>query len=119
MVSALIAAGAFNALGYSTPPERTIVLTLDRWPVYVPPKYVAEFLDYKVDWSAHLTNDQIVACSAAVVSGDLVVSRTIFDETTMSFWLGGGRSGNGSTLQIAITTAGGRYIDTSLFIRCL
>lgn len=119
MIADLIAIGLFSAQRYDTPPSRVIVVPAYYREVKLPPKLDQEAFDYCLDWTARIDGDEIASAAVDVPSGAIVPSRTIYDATSTSFWLAGGRPGNGSTVRCVITTAGGRTFEQLMSIRCL
>ena len=118
MISDLVAVGLLSAERYDTPPSRTIVLPLDRSLRKLPAKYVSDILDYRTDWTARMDEDRIVGAAMTTNGGAVVPSRVIFDDTTASFWLSGGRSQNGTVLRLVVRTNGGRALEQDFTIRC-
>ena len=119
MIADLIAIGLFSAQRYDTPLSRIITIPAYYRVIPLPPKLDQEAFDYCLDWTARLDGDGIASAVVDVPSGAVLPSRTIFDATTTSFWLAGGRPRNGSTVRCVITTNGGRTFEQLLPIRCL
>ena len=119
MISDLIVLGLFSLAPYDTPAARTIILPATHRPLKLPAKLVGETHDYCLDWTARLSSDVIIAVAVDVPSGVVVASKAIFNASTTSFWLAGGRPGNGAIVRAIATTAGGRTFEELLPIRCL
>lgn len=77
-------------------------------------------LDYTIDWSEWLPeNDTITDSTYTVVSDDddaVVVDDSLFTDTTTTVWLSGGVAGTKYTVTNHITTSDGRQDDRSLTI---
>ena len=119
MISDLLVLGIFSALRYDTPAVRTIILPATHRPLKLPPKLVGDVFDYCLDWTTRLGGDVITSFAVDVPSGAITASRAIYDETTTSFWLAGGRPGNGSIVRAIAKTAGSRTFEEIFPIRCL
>lgn len=84
-----------------------------RWP----PKDPDEVLDYKIDWSARLVDDDTIVGSEWVqVPDDLTIDSDDFDDTSATVWLSGGVIGKNQRLTNRVTTAAGRVMDQSVLI---
>lgn len=85
-------------------------------------KYVKDpnaVLDYKVDWTAWMPqNDKIVASTFTSSSDDLLVDDSLFDNFTATVWLSGGVAGERYLVTNHISTEDGRQDDRSLTIVC-
>ena len=119
MISDLIVLGLLSTSQYDTPAARTIVLPAVHRLLTLPAKLSGDVYDYRLDWSTRLDGDTIVAFAVDVPSGAVVASRAIYDASTTSFWLAGGRPANGSMIRAIATTAGGRTFEEIFPIRCL
>lgn len=76
-------------------------------------------LDYKIDWSEWLPeNDRIVSASFAVSDDDITVDDVVFNDTSATVWLSGGVAGQRYTVTNHIVTEDGREDDRSLIIIC-
>lgn len=76
-------------------------------------------LDYKIDWSEWLPeNDRIVSASFVVSDDDMTVDDVVFDDTSATVWLSGGVAGQRYTVTNHIVTEDGREDDRSLIIIC-
>jgi hypothetical protein len=64
-------------------------------------------LDYTIDWSAWLGDDQILT-STWTVPGGLSQSGVTFSGSTTTIWLSGGIAGTSYSVYNQITTVGGR-----------
>jgi len=73
-------------------------------------------LDYKIDWSAWLGSDTINTSTWTVPSGITKVSDT-HDDTSTTIWLSGGTVGTWYQLTNRITTANGRTVERSIWIK--
>ena len=119
MIGDLIVLGVFSAARYDTPPSRTIRLAATHRPLKLPAKLVGDVFDYCLDWTDRIDGDVIMSFAIDVPSGAVTASRAIYDATTTSFWLAGGRSENGSIVRAIAKTAGGRTFEELFPIRCL
>ena len=119
MIADLIAIGLFSSGRYDVPPSRCFTLGLVRQLVPVPAKYPDELLPYHFDWTAPLESATIEQMTVATIGGKIVPTRAIFDNTTTSFWLGGGRSGFSTTISVLVTTNTGELIEQRISILCL
>lgn len=70
-------------------------------------------LDYRVDWSAWLDGDTIIASTFTPADDTLTVDLDLFTTTTATVWLSGGTLGK-TTVTNHITTAAGRQNDYTL-----
>lgn len=76
-------------------------------------------LDYKIDWSEWLPeNDRIVSASFVVSDDDMTVDDVVFNDTSATVWLSGGVAGQRYTVTNHIVTEDGREDDRSLIIIC-
>lgn len=85
-------------------------------------KYVKDpnaVLDYQIDWTAWMPeNDRIVASTFTSSGAALVVNDSSFNSYTTTVWLRGGAAGERYTVTNHITTEDGRQDDRSLTIVC-
>jgi hypothetical protein len=78
-------------------------------------KHVASYLqdasavlDYRIDWSAFIEDDPIIASTWTVDPAGLATSLPSFTTSTTTVWLSGGVKGEFYTITNHITTQGGR-----------
>lgn len=74
-------------------------------------------LDWQVDWSAWLVEDETITASSWTVPDGIEEDSTSNDTTTATIWLSGGTAGTTYTVTNHITTSDGRQDDRSLKIR--
>lgn len=79
----------------------------------------AELLDYRIDWSGVVGDDEITASAWAVAQGDVSISTppNTFDENSATVWVSGGSAGTVSVLTNTVTTDGGRTYEQSIKLR--
>ena len=71
------------------------------WPI----KDIAETLDYGIDWSKRLDdNDKIVTSVFTVLTGGVTIVQQYSNHTTSTVWLSGGTAGQTAKLKCVITT---------------
>ena len=73
-------------------------------------------LDYRIDWSAWLDDDQIVT-STWIVPAGITSSSDEHDTTSATIWLTGGTLGQTYSLVNRVTTSGGRTDDRTIRIQ--
>ncbi|MEN6533105.1 MAG: hypothetical protein ABFD89_05540 [Bryobacteraceae bacterium] len=73
-------------------------------------------LDYSVDWTRWLADDEIATSEWIVAPGITKASETN-SLTKATVWLSGGEAGQSYSVTNRITTTGGRTEDRSLMIR--
>lgn len=72
------------------------------WPI----KGTGETLDYAIDWSKRLVDDddKIVTSQFTVVSGGVTISQQYHNDTVSTVWLVGGTAGLTAKLKCVIVT---------------
>lgn len=106
--------------GFLPVPRGTIPATAA--PLVWPTKDPADVLDYEFDISAALLanrGDGIVSIDAQVRPngiGDLSITNTTADGAVAVLWFGAGQSGTIYTVQISISTTGGRTISRAVLL---
>lgn len=75
-------------------------------------------LDYTVDWSAWLADDETISESAWVVPTGLTAGVDSHDDTTAWVWISGGTADTDYTLTNRVTTSAGRTDDRSITLIC-
>ena len=73
-------------------------------------------LDYEVNWTAWLGEDELVASSWELVDGDVVIDSSSFTDKVARVWLSGGTASTSAMVTNRITTAGGRTDDRTITI---
>ena len=77
------------------------------------------FLDYSIDWSAWLAdNETIVTSTWAADSADLTLSLLANDGTLTTVWIAGGEAGKDYLVTNTITTVDGRIDERSITLTC-
>lgn len=84
-----------------------------RWPSKDPD----EVLDYRVDWSARVGTDDVIATTEWEVPDGITKDSDTNDDDSTTIWLSGGELGTTYTLLNRITTDDGRTMDQSVKIR--
>lgn len=82
-------------------------------------KQPAEYLDYNVDFTEWMPEDDIIesATVAVLPAGDLTVDTISIMTPIVKFWAAGGVTGTTYKLTVKITTQGGRIKEDELKIR--
>ena len=72
------------------------------WPI----KDIAETLDYGIDWSKRLADDddKIATSTFTVLTGGVTITQQYNNDTTSTVWLSGGTAGQTAKLKCVITT---------------
>lgn len=83
------------------------------WPFKDP----AEDLDYEIDWSARLGEDEIASAVISISVGSVVIGVTSTTPTTSTVWLSGGALGETCDIFTIITTVGGRVMDQNVRLK--
>lgn len=73
-------------------------------------------LDYGIDWTAWLVEDDTIATSDWIVPDDLEKSNPSITDGKTTVWLAGGTVGQTYAVVNRITTAQGRTDDRTLFL---
>ena len=82
-----------------------------------PDKDPNENLDYTIDWSAALVDEDTIASSEWIIPEELSKSKESFDSTKTIVWLSGGVVGNKYTVGNKITTTEGRIMERSVLLK--
>lgn len=79
-----------------------------------------EVLDFKIDWSAQMTQDGSDTISTATwsVTTGIIVDSTSKTTTSATVWLSGGTAGTEYDCVNEIVTAGGRTYNRTIKIVC-
>ena len=82
-------------------------------------KQPAEYLDYNVDFSEWMPEDDQIASATVAVSpeGELTADTISIMTPIVKFWAAGGTAGKTYKLTVKITTEGGRIKEDELKIR--
>ena len=82
-------------------------------------KQPAEYLDYNVDFTEWMPQDDQIASATVAVSpeGELTADTISIMTPIVKFWPAGGVAGKTSKLTVKITTEGGRIKEDELKIR--
>lgn len=88
-------------------------MAVKRWP-YKDPN---EKLDYDVEWIDRLGDDTIVDSVFTVVSGSVEIDSNSETEVTTTVWLTGGEIGEECEVLNRITTAAGRIMDQTTYVK--
>lgn len=78
-----------------------------------------EVLDYRIDWTARLDTDSIVASTWVISGTDAALDEdsNLFSADLTTIWLSGGTVGVKYLLTNHITTAGGRQMDQTVALK--
>jgi hypothetical protein len=74
-------------------------------------------LDYQLDWSPWLEDNEIITTSTFIATTGLTVASSSHTATTATVWLSGGTVGTSYTVTNEIITSGGRIDDRSFTVR--
>ena len=82
-------------------------------------KQPAEYLDYDVDFTEWMPDDDKIVAATVTVSpeGELTANQIMIMTPIVKFWLAGGVTGSSYKLTIKITTENGRIKEDELKIR--
>lgn len=85
------------------------------WPAKAPD----ERLDYRIDWSARLGDDDTIASSLWIVPDDLTAETPTIeaDDTMTQIWLSDGVLGVTYQIVNRVTTAVGRIMDQTMKLK--
>ncbi len=76
----------------------------------------ASVLDYTVDWADYLVSDTISTSTWTVPAGITLDSQSN-TATTTTVWLSGGTHNTAYTATNKVTTAGGRTVERSIWVK--
>lgn len=79
-----------------------------------PTKDSNDVLDFTIDWSARVVDDDVIALSEWIVPDGLTKGATTFSERLTTVWLSGGENGNSYDVVNRITTAAGRVMEQTV-----
>ncbi len=83
-----------------------------------PTKDPDEVLDYRIDWSERLEEDETILSSSWTVPVGLTQNSTTSTTTTTTIWLSGGATkGKIYSVQNRVITSGGRTMDQTVQIK--
>lgn len=82
-------------------------------------KQPADLLDYDIDFTRWLTEDDTITTAVVTVSpADELTAQSVFvDSPIVKVWLTGGVDGSTYTVTVTASTAGGRIKETDFRIR--
>lgn len=82
-------------------------------------KQPADLLDYDIDFTRWLTEDDTITTAVVTVSpADELTAQSVFvDSPIVKVWLTGGVDGSTYTVTVTASTAGGRIKETEFRIR--
>lgn len=85
------------------------------WPVKDPD----EFLDYCIDWTKRLVDDDTITSVEWLLSSDEIVkSNESHDTTKALLWIAGGTAGQTYQVLCRVTTTQGRIMDQTVNLKC-
>lgn len=84
-----------------------------------PPKQPVDHLDYDVDFSRWLPEDDAITTATAVSDAptDLVVESVQISSPVVKVWVSGGTNGRSYKITVTASTSGGRIKETEFRIR--
>ena len=74
-------------------------------------------LDYKIDWSSYLGEDEIISSSWSISENSLLVDSQTSSTTDTKVWLSGGDNNKTYLITNSIETASGRKDERSFLLR--
>lgn len=80
------------------------------------PKDPNAVVDYNIDWSSWLPDDDTISTSEWIVPAGITEDSETNTDTTTTIWLSGGTAGQSYSLTNRITTAQGRTQDKTITI---